>query len=99
MVRTKFRAHPGEVLLYDFLGPRGLTPDRAAKDIGMGRRTFNDIVNGKRPLNAEASLRLGKYFGISERFWLRLQLDYEMSMERAQLGSRLDKVAVLEEAR
>jgi antitoxin HigA-1 len=100
MVTTKFRTHPGEVLLLDFIKPRGLTPTQVAEDTGISRRRLGEIVDGRRPLTAETSLRLGRYFGISERFWLRLQLDYDVTMERSRLGSRLRKeVIVYEETR
>ena len=100
MVATKYRSHPGEVLLLDFLKPRGLSQTQVAQDIGVSSRHFSQIVRGTRPLTAEASLRLGRYFGISERFWLRLQVDYDVTMERDRLGSRLKKeVSVLDASR
>jgi addiction module HigA family antidote len=86
------REHPGEVLLMDFLKPRGLSQDKVAHDIGVPLRRFSEIVRGTRPLTAETSLRLGRYFGMSERFWIHLQADYDLSMERGRLGTRLKKV-------
>lgn len=100
MLATRFRSHPGEVLLLDFIKSRGLTAAQVARDVGLSQRLMGDIVRGRRPVNAETSLRLGRYFGISERFWIRLQTDYDMTMERQRLGKRLDKeVAVLDEVR
>ena len=99
MVATKFRSHPGEVLLIDFIKRRGLTPARVARDIGLSQRRIDDIVSGSRPMTADTSLRLGRYFGMSEFFWIRLQTDYDMTMERQRLGAKLQKIAALGEAR
>ena len=92
LARTMNREHPGEVLLMDFLRPRGLSQNQVAHDIGVSLRRFSEIVHGTRPLTAETSLRLGRYFGMSERFWIHLQADFDLSRERGRLGSRLNKV-------
>src|SRR5438477_8389497 len=89
MTATKFREHPGEMLLIDFIQRRGLTPARVARDTGVSPRRLGEIVRGVRPVTPETSIRLGRYFGISERFWMRMQMDYDMAMERARLGSRV----------
>lgn len=100
MPRTRFREHPGEVLLFDFIKPRQLTASAVARQTGIPRRRLDQIVDGTRPLTAETSLRLGRFFGISGRFWINLQTDYEMTMASSRLGSRLaSEVAVLEETR
>ncbi len=91
--------HPGEVLLEDFVKPLGLTQHRLAKGTGMPPRRINEIVHGKQSITAEAALRLSKYFGTSERFWLNLQARYDLEVERDRLGNRLKKeVTVLARA-
>ena len=100
MVTSKFREHPGEMLLVDFIQRHGLTPSQVAQDIGVSSRRMGEIVRGTRPLTPETSIRLGRYFGISERFWMRIQMDYDMAVERARLGRRvLKEVSVLGEGR
>jgi addiction module HigA family antidote len=88
--------HPGEVLLEDFLGPMGLSQYRLARDISVPPRRINEIVHGKRAVTADTALRLARYFGTSEQFWLNLQTRYDLEVEREKLGSRLvEEVAVL----
>jgi addiction module HigA family antidote len=91
--------HPGEVLLHDFLEPLGLSQYRLAHDISVPPRRINEIVHGKRSVSADTALRLARYFGTSERFWLNLQARYDLEVERDRLGDRLKKeVVVLERA-
>jgi antitoxin HigA-1 len=91
--------HPGEVLQEDFLAPLGLTQYRLAKGLGVPPRRINEIVHGKRAITADTTLRLARFFGTSERFWLNLQTGYDLEVERDRLGKRLPKeVAVLKEA-
>jgi antitoxin HigA-1 len=91
--------HPGEVLLHDFLGPLGLSQYRLARDISVPPRRINEIVHGTRSVTADTALRLARYFGTSERFWLNLQAGYDLAVERDRLGDRLTKeVVVLERA-
>jgi addiction module HigA family antidote len=88
--------HPGEVLLEDFLGPVGLSQYRLAEDISVPPRRINEIVLGKRAITADTALRLGRYFGTTEQFWLNLQTRYDLEVERDRLGPRLaQEVAVL----
>jgi len=82
--------HPGEVLLEDFLLPMGLSQYRLAKDVSVPPRRINEIVLGKRGISADTALRLARYFGTSELFWLNLQTHYELEVEKDRLGSRLD---------
>jgi addiction module HigA family antidote len=89
--------HPGEVLLEDFLIPFSLSQYRAALDMSVPPRRINEIVHGKRAITADTALRLARYFGTTERFWLNLQTQYDLEIERDRLGSRLeDEVAVFE---
>ena len=82
--------HPGEILLEEFLRPMHLSQYRLAKDIGVAARRINEIVHGKRAISADTALRLSRYFGLSERFWLNLQSRYELEMAKDRLGERLE---------
>jgi addiction module HigA family antidote len=88
--------HPGEVLFEDFLQEMGLSQYRLARDISVPPRRVNEIVHGKRSITADTALRLARYFGTSEQFWLNLQVRHDLEVERDRLGSRLvEEVAVL----
>ena len=88
--------HPGEVLLEEFMKPLGLTQYRVAKDISVHPRRINEIVHGNRSVTADTALRLSRYFGNSERFWMNLQAGYDLEVEKDRLGERLsDEVKVL----
>jgi addiction module HigA family antidote len=82
--------HPGEVLLEEFLEPMGLSQYRLAKDMSVPPRRINEIVHGNRSVTADTALRLARYFGTSERFWLNLQAGYDLDVERDRLGERLE---------
>ncbi len=83
--------HPGEVLLEEFLRPMGLSQYRLAKDIAVPPRRINEIVHGLRAVTADTALRLARYFGTSDRFWMNLQTRYDLEMERERLGKRLER--------
>lgn len=83
--------HPGEVLLEEFLTPLGISQYRVAKDISVPPRRINEIVHGTRGVSADTALRLARYFGTSERFWLNLQAQYDLDVERDRLGARLEQ--------
>lgn len=88
--------HPGEVLQEEFLKALGISQYRLAKDISVPPRRINEIVQGKRAITADTALRLARYFGTSERFWLNLQTRYDLEVERDRLGARLEReVSVL----
>ena len=82
--------HPGEVLLEEFLEPMGISQYRLAKDISVPARRINEIVHGKRAVTADTALRLSRYFGTSDRFWLNLQTSYDLDVQRDRLGDRLE---------
>ena len=82
--------HPGEILLKEFLEPMGITQYRLSKDITVAPRRINEIVHGKRAITADTALRLSRYFGTTERFWMNLQTRYDLEVEKDHLGSRLD---------
>ena len=91
--------HPGELLLEEFLEPLGLSQYRLAKDISVPPRRINEIVHGTRSVTADTALRLARYFGTSERFWLNLQTRYDLEVEKDRLGRRLvAEVQVLKKA-
>ena len=91
--------HPGEILLEDFLKPMELSQYRLAKGISVPPRRINEIVHGKRGISADTALRLGRFFGTSERFWLNLQSHYDLELERDRLGDTLrNEVEVLAKA-
>ena len=90
--------HPGEVLLEEFLRPKGISQYRLAKDVSVHPRRINQIVHGQRAVTADTALRLARHFGTSERFWLNLQTGYDIEVEKDRLGDRLDReVRVLAE--
>lgn len=82
--------HPGEVLLEEFLKPMGISQYRLAKEISVPPRRINEIVHGTRAITADTALRLSRYFGTSERFWLNLQIRYDIEMEKDRLGDTLN---------
>jgi addiction module HigA family antidote len=86
--------HPGEILLEEFLEPLGISQYRLAKDISVPPRRINEIVHGARAITADTALRLARYFGTSERFWLNLQTRYALEVERDRLGGRLEREVV-----
>jgi len=82
--------HPGEILLEEFLEPMEISQYRLAKDISVPARRINEIVHGKRGVTADTALRLARYFGTSERFWLNLQAGFDLDVQRDRLGERLE---------
>ena len=90
--------HPGEVLLEDFLTPLGVTQHHLAISIGVPPRRINEIVHGKRRISANPALRLARYLGTSDRFWLNLQTRYDLELEKDRLGADLDRIHPLQSA-
>ena len=83
--------HPGEVLLEAFLKPYGISQYRLARDISVTPRRINEIVHGKRAITADTALRLSRYFSTSDRFWLDLQAQYDLEVEKDRLGDSLGR--------
>lgn len=83
--------HPGEVLLHEFLEPMAISQYRVAQDISVPARRINEIVHGTRRITADTALRLSRYFGTSERFWLNLQSRFDLEEQRDFLGGRLQR--------
>jgi addiction module HigA family antidote len=84
--------HPGEVLLSEFLEPLEVTQHHLAISIGVPPRRINEIVHGKRRISADTALRLARYFGTSDRFWINLQSRYDLEIERDQIGPELASI-------
>lgn len=81
--------HPGEVLLEEFMKPLGITQYRLALDISVPPRRINEIVHKNRAITADTALRLARYFGTSEGFWINLQSSYDLEMQKDELGDEL----------
>jgi addiction module HigA family antidote len=84
--------HPGDFLLEDFLKPLELSQNGLARALGVPPRRINEIVPGKRAVTADTDLRLARYFGLSEGFFLGLQADYDLMQRRRQLGDALARI-------
>ena len=95
MTKTSAPIHPGEILHEDFLIPFGVTQHRVAVSIGVPPRRINEIGHGKRRITADTALRLARYFGTSERFWLNLQSRYDLEIEHDVIGPALDAITPL----
>ncbi len=84
--------HLGEVLMLEFIEPMGLSQSAVARAIGVSPRRINEIVLGKRAITAHTDLRLARYFGMSEGFFLGLQMDHDLLAQRRALGAALDAI-------
>lgn len=87
--------HPGEVLMQEYLEPLEITQHRLAVAIDVPPRRINEIVHGKRRISTDTALRLARYFGTTERFWLNLQDRYDLEIAREQLAPTLQKIQPL----
>ena len=83
--------HPGEILLEEYLKPMGISQYRLAKDMSVPPRRINEIVHGRRAITADTALRLARFFGTGERFWLNLQIRHDLDVQRDRLGDRLER--------
>ena len=90
--------HPGEILLTEFLEPLGVSQYHLAKAVDVPARRINEIVHGQRRISADTALRLSRYFGTSERFWMNLQARYDLEIEKDRLGTALDVIQPLSAA-
>lgn len=90
--------HPGEVLLEEYLEQLGVTQHRLAVAINVPPRRINEIVHGKRRITADTALRLARYFGTTERFWLNLQGRHDLEVEKDRLVGVLDAIEPLRSA-
>jgi addiction module HigA family antidote len=87
---------PGEMLEEEFLKPLGLAKYRLAKDIGVPPQRIGDIIMGKCAITTDTDLRLCKYFGLSDGWWLRGQANYDTEMARESLKAVLKKITPCE---
>jgi addiction module HigA family antidote len=94
-VAVSYRAlepvHPGELLREDFLEAMGITPYRLAEDIGVRHTRVYEILRGKRSITADTALRLSRYFGMSEDYWLRAQAHYDLEVEKDRALERIER--------
>ncbi len=84
--------HPGEILLEEFLKPMGITQYRLAKEIGVPQRRIGEIVAGARAVSADTGLRLSRFFGMSDGFWIGLQMDYDAAKAKDSLSETLASI-------
>ena len=92
MAEQKFPPiHPGEILLEEFLKPMGISQYKLAKDISVPPRRINEIIHGTRAITPDTALRLARFFGLSERFWLNMQSRYDIEIEKDRLSDRLER--------
>ena len=84
--------HPGEILLEEFLKPIGITQYRLAKEIGVPQRRIGEIVAGARSVTADTGLRLSRFFGMSEGFWIGLRMEYDAARTKDLLAKKLAKI-------
>ena len=90
--------HPGEILLEEFLEPLHVSQYQLAKGLSVPPRRINEIVHGQRRISADTALRLARYFGTSERFWMNLQVRYDLEVEKDRLGDSLEEIQPLSAA-
>lgn len=91
--------HPGEILLEDFIEGFGITQNKLAVSIGVPPRRINEIVHFKRGVTADTAIRLARYFGTSEEFWMNLQSNYELRLERRAKHDQIEAIQPLQAAR
>lgn len=84
--------HPGEILMEEFLKPMGITQYRLAKEIGVSQRRIGEVVAGTRSVSADTGLRLSRFFGLSEHFWIGLQMDFDAAKAKDAIGDTLAEI-------
>jgi addiction module HigA family antidote len=83
---------PGDILLEEFLKPMGISQNALARAVMVPPRRINEIILGKRAVTADTDLRLARYFGVTEGFFLGLQADYELMQRRREIGDELSRI-------
>jgi antitoxin HigA-1 len=83
---------PGELLFEEFLNPRGISQYRLAKEIGVPPQRISEIVAGKRAVTADTDLRLCRFFGLSNGYWLRAQAAHDIEVAQGALAGELDRI-------
>lgn len=84
--------HPGRLLKDAFLQPLGISVYRLSKEINVPQTRLSQIIAGKRSISCDTALRLSKFFGLEESFWLEAQLNFDLNNEKAKLANELDKI-------
>jgi antitoxin HigA-1 len=90
--RPRWRVHPGEILREEFLKPLKMSSYELAKRLGVPVPRINDIVLERRGVSADTAVRLARFFGTSEQFWLNLQDAYEVSRVIAEQGAEIERI-------
>ncbi|MBA2441672.1 MAG: HigA family addiction module antidote protein [Rubrobacter sp.] len=89
--RVRPPTHPGRLLELEFLEPMGITPYRLAKSLGVDQMRINRIIRGERAITADTALRLSRYFGMSEEFWLNAQSHYDLEIAKMKSGASIEQ--------
>ena len=84
--------HPGRLLREEFLEPMGVTPYRLAKDISVPVQRIHELVHERRGITADTALRLSRYFGVGESYWMNVQKRYELESEKDRIGPELQEI-------
>jgi addiction module HigA family antidote len=82
---------PGETLMEDFLEPLGISMNKLSRDIDVPPNRISGIIHGKRAITPDTALRLQRYFGVSARFWLNLQTEYDLRKTQREIWTRLER--------
>lgn len=92
LAKTLLPVTPGELLLEEFLKPMGITQYRLAKEIGVPPTRISEIVAGRRSITADTDLRLCRFFGLTDGYWLRAQAAYDTEVAHERLADELEKI-------
>lgn len=95
MTKTHEPITPGEILVTEFLEPMGISQYRLAKATGLSQTRISEIVRGKRAITIDSALRLSRALGVDDRFWVNIQADYDLEIERDRHGDEIDKIEPL----
>lgn len=90
MTKLLEEIHPGEILLEDFMKPMSITARQLAADIDVSPSRISDIVHGTRPITADTAIRLGLFFRMDPKFWLNLQMEYDMRVAKRTLQKDIE---------
>lgn len=88
--------HPGEVLNEEFLIPMGISAYRLAKETFIPQTRISEILKGNRKITADTALRLSRFFGNSPKFWLGLQIDFDLEEEMSKKGTEFNEIKPIE---
>src|SRR5258705_13122602 len=91
-IAPNWKIHPGEILREKFLKPMGMSANELARSIRVPAPRINDIVLERRGITADTTVRLARFFGMSEEFWMNLQLQFEVRAARQRFRSTIRKI-------